>query len=372
MKFVINKNDISDALTRLQGIAGRKSSLAITETVLIRADMDTVTISATDLETGFEGVYPAVIEKQGMVAVNARKFSDIVKMFPTEAIKIAEMDNQWIEIASDSVEYHLVGMNPEEFPEIPKISDVKFFKIHSADFKRMIDKAVVIGFSGEEKREHIIGVLLECMEDNDLDIVRMVSTDGRRLSKMDYISENIENKALALKIIIPKKGLGEVNKFLDAGVDIEIGVEGNHFIVKKENEIIILNLLEGDFPDYKELLVLDTSYDIELPKDLFSMMLKRMSIMTSEEYRGVSFHFKNDQLVVRAVNPTVGESKETLAVDFQREPFEAVYNPRYFIEAMAFYDEEKVMLNIHEEEKPCVLRAENDKTNINIIMPMKF
>ncbi len=371
MKFVINKNDISDALSRLQGIAGRKSSLAITETVLIRAGVDTVTISATDLETGFEGVYPAVIEKQGMVTVNAKKFGDIVKMFPTETINISELQNQWIEIASDSVEYHLVGMDPEEFPEIPKIADVAFFKINSGDFKRMIDKAVNIGYSGDEKREHIIGVLLECMEENDNHIVRMVSTDGRRLSKTDYISEHAENKSLSLKIIIPKKGLVEVNKFLDPGMDVEIGVQGNHFIVKKENEVIILNLLDGDFPDYRELLDIDNTYDIELPKDLFSMTLKRMSIMTSEEYRGVNFHFDNDQLVVRVVNPIIGESKETLAVTYQREAIEAVYNPRYFIEAMSFYNEDKVLLNIGDAERPCVLHAPNNQY-INIIMPMKI
>jgi DNA polymerase III subunit beta len=371
MKFVINKNDISDALSRLQGIAGRKSSLAITETVLIRAGLDTVTISATDLETGFEGIYPAVIEKEGMVAVNAKKFGDIVKMFPTEIINISELQNQWIEIASDSVEYHLVGMNPEEFPEIPKIADVEFFKIHSGDFKRMIDRAVNIGYSGDEKREHIIGVLLECMEENNHDIVRMVSTDGRRLSKMDYLSDDAGNKALSLKIIIPKKGLVEVNKFLDPGMDVEIGVQGNHFIIKKENEVIILNLLDGDFPDYRELLDIDNTYDIELPRDLFSMTLKRMSIMTSEEYRGVGFYFENDQLMVRVVNPIIGESKEILPVAYQREPIEAVYNPRYFIEAMAFYNEEKVLLNINDAERPCVLHAGSNQY-INIIMPMKI
>lgn len=372
MNFVINKNDISDALSRLQGIASRKSSLAITETVLIRTQGDKITISATDLETGFEGVYPAIVEKEGMVAVNARKFSDIVKTFPTEAIKIKELDNQWIEISSDSVEYHLVGMNPEEFPEIPKISDVVFFKINSGDFKRMIDEAVVISVGGDEKREHLIGVLLEYVEENDLNIVRMVSTDVRRLSKMDYIVENMNEPAFGEKIIIPKKGLAEVNKFLDPGLDVEIGVQGNHFIVKKENEIIILNLLDGDFPDYRELLVLEDIYDIEFPKDLFSMMLKRMSIMTSDEYRGVSFHFENDQLVVRVVNPALGESKEIMDVKYQREPMDAVYNPRYFIEAMAFFEEDKVLLNIKNQEKPCVFREVNNYTYLNIIMPMKI
>ena len=189
MKFTIQKKEISEVLSGIQGIVGRKTSLAITENVLIKANNDSIIMSATDLETGFEGSYPAVVEAQGTVAVNARKLNDIVKMFPTDHINIEELDNRWIEISSDKVEYHLVGMNPEDFPDIPKIEDVKFFRINSESFKKMIEKSIVISVAGDEKREHMIGVSFERISDKKEKTIRMVSTDIKRLSMVDYLCE---------------------------------------------------------------------------------------------------------------------------------------------------------------------------------------
>jgi len=372
MKFTIEKNEIMEALSGLQGIAGRKSSLAITENVLIKAAAGTITISATDLETGFEGVYSASVESDGAIAVNAKRLNEIVRMSPTSQLKFDEHDNRWIEITSGNVEYHLVGMNTEDFPEIPKITDVEFFKINSASFKSMIEKSIIISVAGDEKREHMIGVDFERIVTDTEKIIRMVSTDIKRLSKVDYICDDSVGLTPAEKIIIPKKGLTEVNKFLESQGDVLIGVKGNHFIVKKENEIIITSLLEGDFPDIADLLKFDKSYDIEFDKELLLMTLRRMLIVTSEDYRAVIFNFANNQLTLRATNPNVGDSKEELSINYQRETLETAFNPKYFIDAINFIEDEKVIINVKEKEYPAIIRGERDTAYINVIMPMKI
>jgi DNA polymerase-3 subunit beta len=372
MKFTIQKNEISDVLSRIQGIVGRKTSLAITENVLIRAVGDEVILSATDLETGFEGSYPAVVDAPGVVAVNARKFHDIVKMFPTDYINMEEQDNRWIEISSENVEYHLVGMNPEDFPDIPKVEDVDFFKINSESFKKMIEKSIIISVAGDEKREHMIGVNLERLSEKNEQIFRMVSTDIKRLSKVDYLCDDQSNFKTGENIIVPKKGLSEVNKFLEIEGDVDLGVKGNHFIVKKDNETIIINLLEGDFPQYHDLLNIDDSFDVEFDRSLLLMMLKRMSIITSDEYRGVIFNMENNELIIRATNPNVGESKEKISISFDREKVEAAFNPKYYIEALNYIETDKVLLNIRDGESPCIVRSEKDAGYLNIIMPMKI
>ncbi len=372
MKFTIQKNEISEVLSRIQGIAGRKTSLAITETVLIRAAGEEVILSATDLETGFEGSYSAVVEMPGTVAVNARKIYDIVKMFPTDYINITELDNRWIEISSDKVEYHLVGMDPEEFPDIPKVEEVDFMTMKSDSFKRMIEKSIVISVGGEEKREHMIGVSLERISSDGENIIRMVSTDIKRLSTVDYLCDEKSNFTDGETIIIPKKGLAEVNKFLETSGDVNFGVKGNHFIVQKNNETIIINLLDGDFPAYHDLLNIDESFDVEFDRDLLLMMLRRMAIITSDEYRGVVFHLENGELVIRATNPKVGESKESIAIEFDREKIVVAFNPRYFIEALNYIESDKVRLNIKDNESACVVRGDDNSGYINIIMPMKI
>jgi DNA polymerase III subunit beta len=372
MKFTVDKKEIMEALSGLQGITGRKSTLAITENVLIRANSGNITLSATDLETGFEGVYPASVEHDGIIAVNARRLNEIVRTSPTDQLKFEELENRWIEITSGNAEFHLVGMNAEEFPDIPKIADVDFFRINSEYFKSMVEKSIIISVAGDEKREHMIGVLFERIANENEKIIRMVSTDIKRLAKIDYVCESSVEVTPAEKIIIPKKGLTEVNKFLETHGDVLIGVKGNHFIVKKENETIITNLLDGDFPDINDLMIFDKSDDIEFDKDLLLMTLRRMLIVTSDEYRAVIFKFANNELTLRAVNPNVGESKEALSIQYQREPMETAFNPKYFIEAINFIEDEKVLVNIKDKENPGIVRGMNDSIYLNIIMPMKI
>ncbi len=375
MRFTIDKKQINEVLSSIQGITGRKTSFAITENVLIRTGENNVTLSATDLETGFEGVYAAEVEDGGIAAVNARKLYDIVRMFPSERIIFEEQENRWIRITSETekaLEYHLLGMNPDDYPEIPKIEDVRLVNVNSAAFKKMIEKSVMISVAGDEKREHMIGVHFEIISEKNNKMLRMVSTDIKRLSKVDYLFEPQAEIDESQIVIVPKKGLNEVNKFIEFEGEVGICVKGNHLVVKKENETIILNLLEGEFPAFDDILKIDTDFDIEFDNDLLMMMMKRMSIVTSDEYRAVIFKFANHELEVRAVNPNVGESKEHMEIVFDRESFEAGFNPRFFIEALNHIEEDKVWLNIRDREHPCSLRGKNDTNYLNIIMPMKF
>ena len=140
MRVTVRKSDILPVLSRIQGITGRKTNLAITTNVLFRTTDAGIRLTATDLETGFEGNYPANVESQGTVAINSRKLFEIFKDFPSEEILVQEKENHWIEIGNKNVEYHIVGLNSEDFPEIPKIENVDFFEIESTVLSEMIAK----------------------------------------------------------------------------------------------------------------------------------------------------------------------------------------------------------------------------------------
>src|SRR5210317_1167264 len=183
MKATINKNDILPVLSKIQGLAGRKTNLAVTTSILIQTEESGISIAATDLETGFKGFYPAKIDAQGVIAINCRKLYEIVRDFPSEDIYINEIENHWIEIGNQNVEFHIVGLNPDDFPEIPKIEDVEFFEIDSVAFSKLIEKTVIISGTADDKRAHIIGAFAERLQEDDNSIFRLVSTDGSRLSK---------------------------------------------------------------------------------------------------------------------------------------------------------------------------------------------
>jgi DNA polymerase-3 subunit beta len=372
MKISINKSDIVDVLSKVQGLTGRKSNLAITECVLIKALDNGIKLAATDLETGFEGSYPAEIQTPGSVAVNARKFFEIMREFPSQNILINEIENRWIEIGNKNVQYHIVGMNPDDFPDSPYIEEVDFSEIDSATLRKMIERSVLISGAGDDKRAHINGVYLESYQQNGKTHVRMVSTDGSRLSRVNNMLTQGPDLATGENILIPKKGLNEVAKFLDAPGIVQMGVKGSYFIVKKETETIIIRLLEGSFPKYEEILNKDQHIAIKINKNLFSKMLKRMSILSSDNYKGAVFSFKPEQMEITATNPDIGESKEDMQIDYEGDRIEAAFNTRFFIDSLNVMEDEEILIYILNEEKPCLIEGTLDKSYLSVIMPMRI
>ena len=371
MKFTVQKKDILDVLSKIQGLTGRKSNLAVTSNILIKAAGSRITIAATDLETGFEGAYPATVESEGEITISARKFYEIIRDFPIDDIKVHEIENRWILIGNQNIEYHIVGMNPNDFPEIPQIEGVEFFEMTSDALKKMIEQSTVIGAS-DDKRAHIIGVFFEKIKPDDANLVRMVSTDGSRLSKVDYPLKSEDDPDLGAGILIPKKGLIEVGKFLDAESAVQVGYKDNHFVVRKDTETIIIRLLEGEFPEYKDIIVTSQDHIIRMDRQLFLAMLKRMSILSSESYKGVIFDFAEDKLEISSTNPDIGDSKEDMIIDFAGERIEAAFNPRYFIETLNVIDDEHIELNIVNDEKPCIIQGDTEKYYLSVIMPMRI
>ena len=373
MKFTVKKNAIQDVLSKVQGLTGRKTNLAITTNVIIEASEAGIIIRATDLETGFVGIFPAEVESEGAIALNARKLFEIVRDFPSEEIHINEIENHWIEIGNDNVEYHLVGMNPEEFPEIPQVDDTPFFEIDAGALNHMIERTVYISGASDDKRAHIIGMYLETLDQKDSKIFRLVSTDGSRLAKADHLYDKDFEMPSIKGILVPKKGMYEVGKFLDDPGAVRIGIKGNNLIIKKESETIIIRLLEGDFPEYYDIISKNNEFHVlPLDRQLFLMMLKRMSILSSEDYRSAVFNFINDKLIITSTNPDIGESKEDMVIDFKGDPIEAAFNPRYFIEALNVITSDKVIVSIFNDEKPCMLQSDEDQGFLTVVMPMRI
>jgi DNA polymerase-3 subunit beta len=235
----------------------------------------------------------------------------------------------------------------------------------------MIEQTTIVG-SSDDKRAHITGVYLEKIETDDDLVIRMVSTDGSRLTKVDVPLDKDKEIQFEGGIIVPKKGLNEVAKFLASDDPVEIGCKANHFIVKKSSETIIIRLLEGDFPEYKEIIQKLKGNVITLDRQLFLMMLKRMSILASESYKGVIFNLSDDKMLISSTNPDIGESKEEMIIGFKGEPIEVAFNARYFIESLNVMYDQKIFLNIVNEEKPCLIEGETDKNYLSVIMPMRI
>ncbi len=372
MKFTICRDDILTVMANIQGLTGRKSSMAITASVLIQVRADQIRISATDLETGFEGTYPAQVQSEGTLTLNSRKLFEIIRDFPSDTIVFEQTANRWVDIGDTNVKYHISGLDPDTFPKNPVFSDINLFNIDSRQLKKMIDRTVGIIGPSDDKRPHIIGVYLHSVEEHDRNKLRMVSTDIGRLARVDYEYGKSINVPIPNGILIPKKGLMEVSKFLTNEGIVNIGVSNNNLIIKRENESFFIRLLEGDFPKYEKAISKDSQYDMILDKKPFLMTLKRMSILAAEKYPAVVFTFEKGNLNISSTSTELGDSKEDMAVEYDREPMKVTYNPRYMIEMLNAIEDDKVIINIRGEEYPCLIEEEKDKSYIGAIMAMQI
>ncbi len=370
MKFSFNKKDILEILSKIQGITGRKTNLTITSDILIKAMGSQISITANDLETVFSGTYEADVETEGVLSINSKKFFEIIREYPENEIFVNEVENRWVEIGTGDSIYHIVSSDYENFPETPLIENVDFIEVSAKDLKKMVAVSSVVGFSGDEKRIYVLGSLIEKVNVAGQDKLRMVSTDSRRLHSFDAgYTGNLELGDTS--VIIPKKGLSELGKFIDSNAEtIRVGIKDNHFVFQRANESIMIKLLDGEYPDYKPIINYEGMTPIEVDKTLFSTLMRRVSILTSDDYKSVVLNFLENELTVTITNPEIGESKERLMVGFSGEEIKSAFNPRYFMDALNLFEDSIVALNIKDSKSPCIIKSIDDDNLVCVIMAM--
>jgi len=374
MKFSFDRKQILDILSKVQGITGRTTSLTITADILIKAVGSQISITANDLETVFLGTYDAQVEKEGVLSINSKKFFEIIREYPENNILVNEIENRWVEIGKGDSIFHIVSSDYENFPETPMIEDIDFIEVNSKDLKKMVDIAVVVNYSTEEKRTYVTGALLEKIiknnNGNEKEKIRIVSTDSRRLHCYDADFKG-DFKLPDESVIIPKKGLSELSKFLELSEDkIKLGVKDNHFIARNKNESIMIKLLEGEYPDYKGLLNDEDMTPIEMDKTMFSTLMRRISILTSDDFNSVILNFKKNELIVTITNPEIGESKEEMMISYSGEDIKSAFNPKYFMDALRAFKDNIVIISIKGDKSPCIMRGMKDKKLVCVIMAM--
>jgi DNA polymerase-3 subunit beta len=370
MKFSFNKKDILEVLSKIQGITGRKTNLSITSDILIKAMESQITIIANDMETVFTGTYDAQVETEGVLSINSKKFFEIIREYPENEILVNEIENRWVEIGKGDSLFHIVSSDYENFPETTMIEDINFIEISAIDLKKMVAVSSAVGVLGEEKRIYVLGSLIEKIGSQGQEKLRIVSTDSKRLNCYDAEFKG-ELNLPEESIIIPKKGLSELSKFIDSNSDvISVGVKENNFIFQRANETIMIKLLDGEYPDYKPVINYEEMIPIEMDRTMVSTLMRRVSILTSDDYKSVILNFKENELVVTITNPDIGESKERIMIGYSGEEVRSAFNPRYFMDAMNLFENSNVVLHIKDSKSPCIVKdIDNDKL-ICVIMAM--
>ena len=365
MKFKTQVQDFSLKLGLVQGISERRATMPVLSHVLITLKNNKIEISATDLETTMSTWCDAEVQKEGSLAIPARKLYEIVKELPDGQIEIEEIGNHWVEIRSSSANFKIAGLPSEDFPIIPELHSDNLFSVERFLIEDMISKTI-FAVSPDELSRKLAGIFFEVSSEKNL---RLVATDGHRLS---FVEKKIDGGVKFDKgFVVPKKGVAELRKVLRLSETVRIGVGDNFFMAEGENIVLIARLIDADFPDYKQVTPEVTKVTIKIGKDELLSALKRVSILSSEKTRSVKLNIEKDVMTLASVSPEFGEAKESIALEYSGEPAELGFNARYLMDVLEAITQEKVEIGLIDELSRAVIKPDDDEVYISVIMPMR-
>lgn len=372
MQFTVEKEVFLKGLSRIQGIVEKRNTIPILSNVLIEGVDGEIHLTATDLEVGMKASYPAAVRIPGRVTVSAKKIYEIIKELPEKEISFTAKENCWIEIRCGKSLFNIVGLSPEEFPYFPRPDDERFISIRSSLLKEMIEKTA-FSMSTDESKYNLNGIYFKAAEEEGRQLLRLVATDGHRLSMIqrDIATNHIEE--LKKGVVFPRKGVFELKKIADEGdSDILLGFMDNNAVIKKDKALVVMRLVDGDFPDYNRVIPKANELSVVALQDIFLHALRRMSILSSEKSKGVKILMKQGIMEISSSNPELGDAREDLEVTYEGPEIAIGFNARYLIDILQALGGDKVRLMIKDNMSPGLIRPDGDGDYLAVVMPMRL
>jgi len=375
INFDIDKKEFLKGLSLMQGIAGRRTTLPILSHILMEWKENSLYLTGTDLETGIREELNANVYQLGKASVSTKKLYEVVRELPDETIHIQKRENHWITLICGKSIFNIAGLDPEEFPSLPTYQEKLFSTISTYLLKEMIEKTVFAA-SNEESRYHLNGIHFVHQKQEGKEIVRMVATDGHRLSLIDRESQII--RGIEKGIIIPKKGVLEIKKILsDRDGEDEMGIyfDQTHGFFKIGKSLMVIRLIEGEFPEYEQVIPKGNDKKLKMIREKIYESLKRVSTMANERVEGIKFSLKTNSLELSSYHQDFGDAKEEVEIVYEGSPIEVGFNARYLMEALNVMDTEEVIMELKDEGSPGIIKPEPPNElfhQLCIIMPMKI
>ena len=325
MKLTISKGQMLIGLQRVQNVVERRTTMPILSNALLKTEPNGLSLSATDLEVGIQSILPAEISDPGAITVKARSLLDIVRELPDTNIQFQTKENSRLEITANKSVFNILGLPAEDFPEVPGFSSEdqkQFVRMNGTAVMAMLDKTLYAA-STDEARYHLNGVFFETLEDKDKRAFRMVATDAHRLSLVDNPEALFDENAWRLfkeGVIVPRKGLYELRRLLSEGKeDFFVTIKGRLLFVKRDQIFLSMRLIEGKYADYRRIIPESSQDAISLDREAFLASLKRISLMSSDKSRSVTFSLAPGLLQLSSQSPELGDAREDINIDYQEK-----------------------------------------------------
>jgi len=372
--FNIAREDLLKAAGSQQNITSKKGTLAILSNILVEVEQDTIIFTGTDLDIGLKQSIPAEVFEKGVLTLPAKKLFEVARESGSPTISFQEEEKNWVKITSGSSVYRLAGMVSDEFPQFPDYNREAMVELDSSVMNDLIDKTIFSIAQDKENMFTLTAALFKKIEEGDTKFLQMISSDGHRLSIMKReVDEPIDRLQLNPVTLIPRRGVQEIRKFCEDRDTFQIGIEEKQVVLQSDDSLLIIRLLEGDFPDFQALLdVLTNENIIRINRLGFLESLKRINLFTEDLFHAIKMEVEENKIILTSQNADFGSAKDELEVEYTGDPLTLGFNCRYFIDTLQVMEGEIIEACINSNESPCLISSDDDKGFLSIIMPMKL
>ncbi len=367
MKVNVLQTNLHKALNVVGKIVGNRATLPVLANVLIKTDSNRLKISSTNLEIGINTWIGAKVEQTGAITVPARLMADYVSSLTEGNIGI-EQSKQTLHLKSHQTDSHINGIEAKEFPSIPEFNKAPLLQVEAKKLKDAL--ARVVGAASFDDTRPILNGLLFSTNKTKLTIV---ATDSYRLA------EKVLDLAVApteqLKIIVPARTTQELLRMIDnESGDVELLAEENQVMFRFNDTELISRLIDGEYPDYQQLIPTDVLTSVELPTKEIQGVTKLAALFARESGGSVtlSVNAKDQKLETRATATQVGDSVSSMDAKITGEDATISLNSRYLLDALASLNSEQLRIEITGKINPCLLRPlEKTGEYLHLIMPLR-
>jgi DNA polymerase-3 subunit beta len=343
--------------------------MPILNNVLLKTEKNKIKIVATDREISLISDYDAEIIENGEITLSAKKLYEMVREIQGEIVHVTRSNNV-VKVTCQRAVYKIPGLPADDFPIMTDDQDVKFCNIPGSIIKDLISKTA-FAMATDETRKNLNGVLLEAVMEDASQVWRMVATDGHRLALAKGVTTEL-CPDLAKGIIIPRKGLAEVKKIIDEHENIGICLHKNMLIIRTENTVLKVSLVDAEYPDYKRVIPLEKGIGVVLEKESFVHALRRMNVVSSERYSGVIISFANNKMTLNSTNLDVGEATEEIDITYNGEDIDVGFNVNYVMDSVSVIQGDNILFEVGVGLKPSVIRPAEGDNYLCIVMPLKI
>jgi DNA polymerase-3 subunit beta len=357
-----------DELTRAVSVVGRavssRATVQVLGGVLLRAGAGQVELAATDMELSMRLAVDAQVEGEGAVVAPGRLLVDLARLFPDSDVVLEHRPEQGVlEITCGPAAYKLNTYSAEDFPKLPEVEGAQTFTADSGVFLETVGK-VARSASRDESRPVLTGVLVR-FEGSKL---VMAATDSYRMSVKE--TELDGPAAEELEAIVPARALTELSRVAQDAAELKIGVQENHVVFGAGDVWLTTRRIDGQFPNYKQLLPETFEHEVSLPREEFLEVVRRAAVM-AQRNSPLRLRFAEGEVTVSAQTQDVGEAKESLPVPFSGEPLEIGFNPDFLRDGLESVETDEIALRLISPLRPGLLRSDEEEFSY-LIMPIRL